>query len=152
MWRGGDYKLSNLYRWSTATKSYPTIPSSQVRLWCTTMARGMNLCYISGAVGIIDTAAVLLRFVARRKSKAKFGVDDIFMACSLLPLYSMIVLSVLRAYSYISSFLVLHWLCILYTVITKGGLGRPMATLTPTEIYTFFKVCFDLMWQKVSNK
>ncbi len=72
------------------------------------MARGMNLCYISGAVGIIDTAAVLLRFVARRKSKAEFRVDDIFMACSLLPLYSMIVLSVLRAYSYISSFLVLH--------------------------------------------
>ena len=60
------------------------------------MVVGIDLYYISAAVGIIDTAAVLLRFAARAKSKAKFGVDDIFIACSLIPLYAMIVSSVLR--------------------------------------------------------
>jgi len=60
------------------------------------MASGTKLYYISAAVGIIDSVAVLLRFSARRKSKAKFGIDDLFIAGSLLPLYGMIVSSVLR--------------------------------------------------------
>ena len=72
------------------------------------MARGTNLYYISGVLGIIDTTAVLLRFVARGKSKAKLGVDDVFIACSLVPLYGMIVSSVLRAYNHVSSLLILY--------------------------------------------
>lgn len=59
------------------------------------MASETELYYISAAVGIIDTAAVLLRFSARRKSKAKVGIDDLFIAGSLLPLYGMIASSVL---------------------------------------------------------
>ena len=61
------------------------------------MAARTKLYYISAAVGIIDTVAVLLRFSARQKSKANFGVDDIFIASSLIPLYGMIVSSVFRA-------------------------------------------------------
>ena len=71
-----------------------------------TMTTGTKLYYISAAVGIIDTAAVLLRFMARQKSNAKFGADDVFIACSLLPLYGMIVSSVLRASNPSSKFLI----------------------------------------------
>ena len=62
------------------------------------MAVGTDLYYISAAVGIVDTAAVLLRFAARAKSKARYGVDDFFVACSLIPLYAMMISSVLREY------------------------------------------------------
>lgn len=82
---------------SAKSEAISTITSSQARLWKhPAMASGAKLYYISAAVGIINTAAVLLRFEARKKTKAKFGVDDLFIAGSLLPLYGMIVSSVLR--------------------------------------------------------
>ena len=62
------------------------------------MGTGSYLYFVTGAVGIIDTAAVILRFAARVKCKAKLGVDDIFIALSLVPLYGMMTTSILRAF------------------------------------------------------
>ena len=64
------------------------------------MGGGTYLYYVSGTVGIIDTVAVILRLAARAECKAKFGVDDVFVALSLLPLYGMMASSLLRASTY----------------------------------------------------
>ena len=46
---------------------------------------------VTVACGILATAAVSLRFVARRKSKASFAADDWWMVASLSPSYGMLI-------------------------------------------------------------
>lgn len=53
--------------------------------------RGDAVVRVSIVLGVIDTLAVILRFMARRKSKAKIAADDWIIAASLLPAYAMIV-------------------------------------------------------------
>ena len=45
------------------------------------------------ALGVFVTLAVILRYLARWKSKADFAVDDVLIAISVLPQYAMIVIS-----------------------------------------------------------
>ena len=58
--------------------------------------KGAQVISLSIAVGIIDTFAVGLRFLARWKSQATFAIDDWFMIGSLIPFYGMLASSILR--------------------------------------------------------
>ena len=49
--------------------------------------------HASIALGVLATISVILRFVARWRSKANFGGDDIFIAISLILHYIMIVIN-----------------------------------------------------------
>lgn len=51
--------------------------------------RGYILHILAIAVPIIATLAVLLRLLARGRTKASFAVDDWFILGSLAPLYGM---------------------------------------------------------------
>ena len=54
---------------------------------------GGQLMHASIALGVAATISVILRFVARWKSKANFGSDDIFIAISLILHYTMIIIN-----------------------------------------------------------
>lgn len=50
------------------------------------------------ALAVLATVAVLLRFIARWKTKARFAADDLLIVISLLPFYGMVILSGLGEY------------------------------------------------------
>lgn len=52
--------------------------------------RGHAVLVATIAIGIIDFFAVVLRFLARKKIKAKLAVDDWLILVSLLPAYAMV--------------------------------------------------------------
>lgn len=52
-------------------------------------ARGYGVLAATIAMGIIDFFAVILRFLARKKIKAKLEADDWLILVSLLPAYAM---------------------------------------------------------------
>ena len=60
-----------------------------------THARVVN---VSIAMGAIDTVAVILRLLARKRGKAAFAIDDFVIVFSLIPLYGMIALGYLSTY------------------------------------------------------
>ena len=47
---------------------------------------------VSIAFGVINTAAVALRLLARTRTKASLAADDALIAASLIPLYGMVVI------------------------------------------------------------
>ena len=53
--------------------------------------RGAEVIRVTIACGILEAAAVTLRFLARWKSNAKFGPDDWVMLITLIPAYAMLV-------------------------------------------------------------
>ena len=57
--------------------------------------RGALLTRVSIALGTTATLAVLLRLLARWRTKARFGADDCLVIISLIPSYGMIVESYL---------------------------------------------------------
>ena len=57
--------------------------------------RGAQAINVSIAVGVLAPAAVLLRIVARSRSKAALAIDDWLIVASLLPLFAMIGASIL---------------------------------------------------------
>ena len=72
------------------------------------------------ACGILETLAVLLRLVARWRSKAAFAADDWWIVATLIPSYVMLAVGCL--------------------MVTIGGGGRHIATLDLHQIETFLKV------------
>lgn len=54
---------------------------------------GDQLIHASIALGVVATIAVILRFIARSKSKADFGGDDIMITICLIPQWAMIILN-----------------------------------------------------------
>ena len=52
-------------------------------------ARG-RIAQVTVACGVLATVAVILRFVARWRSKASFAADDWWMVASLIPSYGML--------------------------------------------------------------
>lgn len=99
---------------------------------------------VSLVVGIIDTVAVVLRLVARKRSKATFAVDDVLIIFSILPLYGMVALSHLStSWSIVVRAQVDR--LISSSVAYKAGLGQPITTLTPAQLNLFMKVC----WREV---
>ena len=61
--------------------------------------RGAQAINVSIAVGVIASVAVLLRIVARSRSKAPLAIDDWLIVASLLPLFAMISASILSQFS-----------------------------------------------------
>lgn len=55
--------------------------------------RGVLVICLSVALGVIDTLAVILRFIARRKSESGLAMDDWLIALSLVPAYCMIIIA-----------------------------------------------------------
>ena len=53
---------------------------------------------VTVACGILATVAVLLRFVARWRSKASLAADDWWMAASLIPSYSMLAVGSISSF------------------------------------------------------
>ena len=53
--------------------------------------RGHAILSISVACGILETIAVALRFLARRKIASQYRMDDWLILSSLIPNYAMIV-------------------------------------------------------------
>lgn len=53
--------------------------------------RGHAILSISIACGVLETIAVALRFLARRKVAAKYRFDDWLLLSSLIPNYAMII-------------------------------------------------------------
>ena len=49
-----------------------------------------RVAQVTVACGVLATVAVVLRFVARWRSKASFAADDWWMVASLIPSYSML--------------------------------------------------------------
>lgn len=99
--------------------------------------RGAAVLYFTIALGILVTLAVLLRFMARRCIKAAFAADDWWILGSLVPLYGMIILGAL------CMLLLCTNSCTLLNPrggITWGGLGRPIAGHSPSQIAVFLKV------------
>ena len=52
--------------------------------------RGAFVVYFSIATAVVVTVAVMLRLLARHRSRAGFGADDWWIIGSLIPLYCMI--------------------------------------------------------------
>ncbi len=57
--------------------------------------RGLLVLCVSACLGVIDTLAVVLRFIARRKSKLRLALDDWLIAASLIPAHGMIIIAVI---------------------------------------------------------
>ena len=55
--------------------------------------KGERAYHIGIALAVLSTVAVWLRLLARRKTKARFGMDDLLVAISLLPTYIMVILT-----------------------------------------------------------
>lgn len=55
--------------------------------------RGETIVNTSIAIDIIVTFAVILRFIARKKTKASLAADDWFILASLVPAYAMLVIA-----------------------------------------------------------
>lgn len=55
--------------------------------------RGETIVNTSIAIAIIVTIAVILRFIARKKTKATLAADDWFILASLVPAYAMLVIA-----------------------------------------------------------
>lgn len=65
--------------------------------------QGPQVNRLSIALGVIVVVAVLLRLVARSKSKASFAIDDYWISVSLIPFFGMIVSSKLCRCLYIQT-------------------------------------------------
>lgn len=103
--------------------------------------RGARVAHWTIVFGVIDSLAVLLRFVVRKKSGTKIGADDWMILASLVPAYSMIVSANLcesalfearidynRLFSWTNS------------GISKGGAGKHQVDMTDLEMTLLLKV------------
>ena len=59
---------------------------------------GTRMYHVGIGLAILTTTAVLLRLLARWKTKAKFDIDDYLVVISLLPFYVMTILSYIGVY------------------------------------------------------
>ena len=58
---------------------------------------GTRVYHVGIGLGVLTTIAVVLRLLARWRTKAKFDVDDYLVVISLIPFYIMTVLSYIGA-------------------------------------------------------
>ena len=73
-----------------STEPYQTAMADTTQVASRSNQRGYAILCICIACGIIETFAVALRFVARRRMKARLRKDDWFIFASLWPNYAMI--------------------------------------------------------------
>ena len=53
--------------------------------------RGDEVIRVTVACGVLEATAVILRFVARWKTEAKYAADDWLILLTLLPSYAMLL-------------------------------------------------------------
>lgn len=99
--------------------------------------RGRAILCVCIACGILETVAVALRFLARRKMKARFQIDDWLIFASLWPNYSMIVTGSISEHSLLSISTVE---ALTFTVVGEGKAGLPTGALTAHQMVVFLKV------------
>ncbi len=92
-------------------------------------------------LSIVITVSIILRFLARMKTRAGIGADDWTIMASLIPAYVMIILSVLCLSASFASIEDIP-LTLLIAVVTKGGAGRKhKAELRPSQVTILLKAC-----------
>ena len=96
---------------------------------------GKRIERIGLALAVLATVAVLLRILARWKSRASFAGDDLMIILSLFPFYGM------TAISYLGS------LCqsvepqpLILVAVNLADFGMPITTLEPENIIMLLKV------------
>ena len=87
--------------------------------------RGELVIKVTIACGLLETFAVILRLLARWRSKAAFAADDWWIVATLIPSYAMLAVGCL--------------------MVTIGGGGRHGATLDMYQVQTFLKVSHSIM-------
>ncbi|KAL8851633.1 MAG: hypothetical protein Q9221_003470 [Calogaya cf. arnoldii] len=93
--------------------------------------RGRAILCVCIACGVLETFAVALRFMARRKMKARLQIDDWLIFASLFPNYAMIV---------VGGFLV-----------GEGKAGLPTASLTPRQMVVFLQMFYASLITYIST-
>lgn len=53
--------------------------------------KGEQVLQITIACGVLETVAILLRLLARYKTKAKYGIDDWLIVATLIPSCGMLI-------------------------------------------------------------
>lgn len=100
--------------------------------------RGHAIESVSIAFGVLESIAVALRFLAREKVGARYGLDDWLILVSLIPNYGMIIaggFSKLNSLNPVWAILIEY-----YPVVSDGKAGNPKATLTHEQKVIFLKV------------
>lgn len=101
--------------------------------------RGNAILSVCIACGVIQTFAVALRFLARRRIKTRLQIDDWFIFGSLWPNYAMIVIGGFREYTSID--IQCHGYGLTpYSVVGEGKAGLPIAYLTRQQKVVFLQV------------
>ena len=96
---------------------------------------GKEIERIGLALAVLATVAVLLRILARWKSKAKFAGDDLMVILSLFPFYAMTSISYLCSLRQpVESQL------LTLVVVSLADFGMPVTTLGPENKLMLLKV------------
>ena len=93
---------------------------------------------VSIVVGVLASLAVALRFLARSRSKTSLALDDWFLVGSLLPLYGMLAISVLRRCT--STITEKAAKRLTQKKVFDTGLGLPVTSLDAQQIPKLLKV------------
>lgn len=91
-------------------------------------ARGTQVIWISTALNIVATIAVLLRLLARWRSKAPYAADDFLIILSLVPQYVMLGIGALSKHSLFFHYIrkqSAHLSQLLMTLLEWGSQSRP---------------------------
>ena len=102
--------------------------------------RGVMVIAITATMGIVDFLAVVLRFVARSKTRMAIGADDWWLVASLVPFYAMIVCGFLRSFAPTTPFFPRELIPFLVIVVLRGGLGLQRTDLTAADVSYVLKV------------
>ena len=62
--------------------------------------RGDQVVHTSIALGIVATIAVILRLLARQRTKSSFAADDLLVILSLIPQYGMLAIGHIGQYDF----------------------------------------------------
>ena len=93
--------------------------------------RGELVIKVTIACGVLETLAVVLRLLARWRSKAAFAADDWWIVATLIPSYAMLAVGCL--------------------MVTIGGGGRHAETLNIHQIQNFLKVIHSVFNPMMSS-
>ena len=96
---------------------------------------GRRIERIGLALAVLATVAVLLRVLARWKSKASFAGDDLMIILSLFPFYGMTAISYLG-----SSCQSVKPQPLISVAVNLARFGMPITTLGPENIVMLLKV------------
>ena len=99
--------------------------------------RGQAVLGVSIACGVLETAAVALRFLARRKLGAQWRMDDWLILIALVPNYVMIITGGLGGSKKDADEAVTDYD---YSAVAKGKTGMPKSALSEQELIVFLKV------------